>query len=209
MQIDGNDAVETKMIDSLAFEKTHKTVALLLEEQKRMETKLTNNGFFDWRLLKQEKINDSSFVFTYNIGKPIKNNTIYIGTLSEEEKKYAENLFKKYRVEYGDWEKLYSRLIIYPTSLILTQGAIEIGWGTSSFFKEGNNLFGMCCTIPNEPRIPAKRVRENGFVPHLKKYDSVKGSVSDFVLNFSRNKAYTNLRKLLRENQPPQIVAGA
>lgn len=55
----------------------------------------------------------------------------------------------------------------------------------------------MWSTNPNEPRIPAKRVRENGFVPHLKKYDSVKGSVSDFVLNFSRNKAYTNLRKLL------------
>ena len=65
----------------------------------------------------------------------------------------------------------------------------------------------MWSTNPNEPRIPAKRVRKNGFVPHLKKYDSVKGSVSDFVLNFSRNKAYTNLRKLLRENQPPQIVA--
>ena len=90
LQIGGNDAVETKIIDSLAFGKTHKTVALLLEEQKRMETKLTNNGFFDWRLLKQEKINDSSFVFTYNIGKPIKNNTIYIGTLSEEAKKLLQ-----------------------------------------------------------------------------------------------------------------------
>ena len=90
LQIDGSDAVETKIIDSIAFEKTHKTVALLLEEQKRMETKLTNNGFFEWRLLKQEKINDSSFVFTYNIGKPIKNNTIYIGNLSEEEKKLLQ-----------------------------------------------------------------------------------------------------------------------
>ena len=90
LQIDGNDATTTKTIDSLAFGKTHKTVALLLEEQKRMETKLTNNGFFDWRLLKQEKINDSSFVFTYNIGKPIKNNTIYIGNLSEEEKKLLQ-----------------------------------------------------------------------------------------------------------------------
>ena len=38
LQIGGNDAVETKIIDSLAFGKTHKTVALLLEEQKRMET---------------------------------------------------------------------------------------------------------------------------------------------------------------------------
>lgn len=127
--------------------------------------------------------------------------------LTEAEKTYAETLFKKYRVEYGDWIKLNSRLIIYPTSLILTQGAIESGWGTSRFFKEGNNLFGMWSTNPNEPRIPAKGVRDNGFVPHLKKYESVKGSVSDFVLNLSRNKAYTKLRKLVNENQPPAIIA--
>lgn len=154
-------------------------------------------------LLPSIKVVNAEIENNRNIVKTLSQKT----TLSEEEKKYAENLFKKYRVEYGDWEKLYSRLIIYPTSLILTQGAIESGWGTSRFFKEGNNLFGMWSTNPNEPRIPAKGVRENGFVPHLKKYDSVKGSVSDFVLNFSRNKAYTNLRKLLRENQPPQIVA--
>lgn len=160
------------------------------------------NAFVDI-LLPSIKVVNAEIENNRNIVKALSQKT----TLSEDEKKYAENLFKKYRVEYGDWEKLYSRLIIYPTSLILTQGAIESGWGTSRFFKEGNNLFGMWSTNPNEPRIPAKGVRENGFVPHLKKYDSVKGSVSDFVLNFSRNKAYTNLRKLLHENQPPQIVA--
>lgn len=147
------------------------------------------------------------------VNAEIENNREIVKTLSqkpsltEEEKDYAETLFKKYKVEYGDWEKLSSRLIIYPPSLILTQGAIESGWGTSRFFKEGNNLFGMWSTNPNEPRIPAKGVRDNGFVPHLKKYDSVKGSVSDFVLNLSRNNAYRNLRKLLHEKQPPEVVA--
>lgn len=90
LQVEGNDAIETKTMDSLAFEKSHKTVALLLEEQKRLETKLTNNGYFDWRLLKQEKINDSSFVFSYKIGKPIKKIVLYIGTLSEQEKKLLQ-----------------------------------------------------------------------------------------------------------------------
>lgn len=127
--------------------------------------------------------------------------------LTEEEKNYLETLFKRYRVEYGDWQEINSRLIIYPTSLILTQGAIESGWGTSRFFREGNNLFGMWSVNPNEPRIPAKGVRDNGFVPHLKKYESVKDSVADFVLNLSRNKAYTKLRKLVNENQTPEIIA--
>lgn len=127
--------------------------------------------------------------------------------LSDEEKNYLENLFKKYRVEYGDWNELNSRLIIYPTSLILTQGAIESAWGTSRFFREGNNLFGMWSTDPSEPRIAAKGIRDNGFVPHLKKYESIKDSVADFILNFSRNNSYKTLRNLLNDNNPPQIIA--
>lgn len=72
-------------------------------------------------LLPSIKVVNAEIENNRNIAKTLSQKT----TLSEEEKKYAENLFKKYRVEYGDWEKLYSRLIIYPTSLILTQGAIE------------------------------------------------------------------------------------
>lgn len=127
--------------------------------------------------------------------------------LNDAEKIYAQNIFKKYRVEYGNWEQLSSRLIIYPTSLILTQGAIESGWGTSRFFRQANNIFGMWSIDPNEPRLPAKGVRNNGFVPHLKKYLSIKDSIDDFVLNLSRNSAYKDLRKLVNENQLPQIIA--
>ncbi len=147
------------------------------------------------------------------VNKEVENNREIVknlsqnSTLTEEEKTYMENLFEKYRVEYGDWEELNSRLIIYPSSLILTQGAIESGWGTSRFFREGNNLFGMWSTNSNEPRIKAKGTRDNGFVAHLKKYDSVKDSVADFILNLSRNKSYSKLRKLVNENQPPHIIA--
>lgn len=143
----------------------------------------------------------------------IENNKNIVKTLSnkenltEEEKKYLLTLFEKYKVEYGNWDKLSYRLIKYPTSLILTQGAIESGWGTSRFFKEGNNLFGMWSSNPKEPRIAAKGIRENGFVPHLKKYESVKDSVSDFILNLSRNKAYTTLRKLVNEEKTPKVIA--
>lgn len=88
--------------------------------------------------------------------------------LTEEEKQYSENIFSRYKVKYGNWQELESKMIIYPTSLILTQGALESAWGTSRFFREGNNIFGMWSTNPNEPRIAAKGVRDNGFVPHLK-----------------------------------------
>ena len=86
LKIEGKSENECKTIDSMLYNKKHKSVALLLEEQKRFETKLTNQGFFDWLLLEQKKTNDSSFVFKYNIGLPVKNTTIYIGKLSEAEK---------------------------------------------------------------------------------------------------------------------------
>ena len=86
LKIEGRFEKETKTIDSLQYESKHSTVASILEEQKRFETKLTNRGFFDWQLIAQKKANDSSFVFEYNLGNPIKKNTIYIGKLSIEEK---------------------------------------------------------------------------------------------------------------------------
>lgn len=86
LRIIGTSEKEIKTIDSLQYESKHSTVASILEEQKRFETKLTNQGFFDWLLLEQNKTNDSSFVFKYSLGKVIKKNIIYIGKLSNEEK---------------------------------------------------------------------------------------------------------------------------
>lgn len=86
LNIKGTSEIENKTIDSLQYENKHTSVASILEEQKRFENKLTNQGFFDWQLLEQKKVNDSSFVFNYRLGNTIKNNTIYIGKLSAEEK---------------------------------------------------------------------------------------------------------------------------
>ena len=86
LKMEGTSETENKTIDSLQYESKHASVALILEEQKRFENKLINQGFFDWLLLEQKKVNDSSFVFKYKLGNSIKNNTIYIGNLSAEEK---------------------------------------------------------------------------------------------------------------------------
>lgn len=86
LRIVGTSEIENNTIDSLQYESKHTSVALILEEQKRFENKLTNQGSFDWMLLEQKKVNDSSFVFKYNLGNSIKSNTIYIGKLSAEEK---------------------------------------------------------------------------------------------------------------------------
>ena len=127
--------------------------------------------------------------------------------LTPEEREFCEELFKTYKVEYGNWKELQGKMVIYPASLILTQGALESGWGTSRFFREGNNIFGMWSTNPNEPRIAANGVRENGFVPHLRKYDTIEESVKDIVMTISVSDAYKTVRKLLNEDKSPSKVA--
>lgn len=127
--------------------------------------------------------------------------------LTESEKIYAEKLFKKYRTEYGKWNELESKMIVYPASLILTQGAIESAWGTSRFFREANNAFGVWSTNPSEPRIAAKGSRGD-FTPHLKKYATLKDTVEDITLIISRSSAYTGARKMIWDGKSPYEIAG-
>jgi hypothetical protein len=86
LKIEGASEQERKTIDSITYEFKHTSVASILTEQKRFESKLTNLGFFDWLQLEQKKINDSSFVFQYRLGNLVQTNTIYIGKLTAEEK---------------------------------------------------------------------------------------------------------------------------
>ena len=130
-------------------------------------------------------------------------------SLSEKEKNYSTILFKKYKVKFGNWEELKSKMIIYPTSLILSQGAIESAWGTSRFFREANNIFGVWSTNPNEPRLAARFARSNGFVPHLKKYKTLKESVSDLIFILSTKNVYKKVRELSQKGKSPsEITAG-
>jgi len=86
LKIEGASEQERKTIDSITYEFKHTSVASILTEQKRFESKLTNLGFFDWLQLEQKKVNDSSFVFQYRLGNLVQTNTIYIGKLTAEEK---------------------------------------------------------------------------------------------------------------------------
>lgn len=98
-------------------------------------------------------------------------------------------------------------MIIYPTSLILTQGAIESAWGTSRFFREANNAFGIWSTNPNEPRIAAEGSRGN-YKPHLKKYDTLKDTVEDITMVISRADAYKNVRKMIWQGKSAYEIVG-
>ena len=97
---------------------------------------------------------------------------------------------------------LLNRLHLHPTSIILAQAAIESGWGSSRFFKEANNAFGIWSYNRNEPRIVANESRGDDAI-FLRSYDTLFDSVYDYLLVVARGHAYRDFRNVRRKSQNP------
>ena len=97
-------------------------------------------------------------------------------------------------------------MVIYPTSLILAQGGLESAWGTSRFFREWNNAFGIWSSSKAEPRIAAKSSRKT-FTAHLRSYETLKETVEDICMLVSRADAYKNLRYYINEGKNVYEIA--
>lgn len=114
-------------------------------------------------------------------------------------------LKKKYKVDNN--QDLLVALKPHPKSIAIAQGAMESAWGTSRFFIEAYNMFGVWSLNSKEKRIAAGETRGSQTI-WLRKYDSVKESVRDYYLTMSRTKAYKEFKVLNYhvENQNPYLL---
>ncbi|MBC2856436.1 MAG: glucosaminidase domain-containing protein [Cetobacterium sp.] len=124
-------------------------------------------------------------------------------TLGEIE--FVNRRFEKYRVPKGNYKKLLNRMIIPPTSIVLAQASLESGWGKSRVTKEASNLFGVKSFNSNDSRIKAL---ESDKV-YYKKYNSLRESVDDYVINLSRHKSYEGFREVLIQNESIELAIEA
>jgi len=99
-----------------------------------------------------------------------------------------------------DISDLRSKLAVHPTSIILAQAAIETGWGTSRFFLQGNNIFGVWSFNPKEPRMRASQTRE-GKAIYVKKYASLIEAVDDYFITIARGGPYRKFRQARAQSQ--------
>lgn len=79
LKIEGSTKNETKTIDSINYLKKHKDISSIISTIKEFDSTLTKFGYFEYFLVKQTKINDSTFLFNYNIGEKTSFINIYIG----------------------------------------------------------------------------------------------------------------------------------
>ena len=78
-----------------------------------------------------------------------------------------------------------------PPAIAIGQAALESGWGTSRFVFEGNNLFGH---VSPDPTKGIKPKNWSGNQRHIRIFDSIQDSISAYMLNLNRNRAYNKFR---------------
>lgn len=114
-------------------------------------------------------------------------------TFTDEEKTWLSTLAKKYRVSsIYDKKSLLAKIDTIPTSLVLSQAAIESGWGKSDFCKKANNIFGHW-DYSGKGLIPKNR--DEGKTHTIKIFPSIADSLRAYMLNLNRNLAYKEFRE--------------
>ena len=116
----------------------------------------------------------------------------------EEEK--LKKLMKDFRAT--SLQDLEKRLVTHPTSIVLAQASIESGWGTSRFFVQANNIFGVWSFNPDDPRIPTLSTR-NGKRMYLYKYNTLSESVDDYFKLLATRKPFEQFRNARLKTQDP------
>ena len=104
--------------------------------------------------------------------------------LSNEEQDKLTLIKKKYRTENLD--ELRLRVNIIPLDLILTQSALESGWGATALATKCNNLFGVKA-IGGLDACTANKSKNASF-------SSFEEAVEYYILNLNRGENYNQFR---------------
>lgn len=119
-----------------------------------------------------------------------------LGVLTHIDSTHLNQMMTTYRAEKID--ELLVKLEVHPVSIVLAQAALESGWGTSRFFTEANNIFGIWSFSTEDDRIRAMHARDGKSV-YVKSYDDLSASITDYFKTLSRNNAYKTFREKRQE----------
>ena len=102
-------------------------------------------------------------------------------------------LSEKYGSSDSNLGNLLMRVDIIPISLALAQSAIESGWGTSRYSREGNAVFGQYTFDESRGLKPKDRNENDEFF--IKKFPNLSESVRSYLKNINTHLAYADFRE--------------
>ncbi len=127
-----------------------------------------------------------------------------IKKLTLSDKMFLEKLKKEYKTQ--DLKVLAKRLHTFPVSIVLAQAAIESGWGTSRFFQEANNPFGMWSFSDSHARMKALSGRDGKKV-YLRKFNDLAASIQAYYALLATGKTFQDFRNMkMKTDQPLKLI---
>lgn len=105
----------------------------------------------------------------------------------------------------NDIFELIKRLQTFPVSIILAQAAIESGWGSSRFFLQGNNIFGMWSFDSTENRM-ATLSHRNGTRIYLQKFDNLEAAIDAYYVMLDTRQIFAPFRAARTKTDNPLVI---
>jgi Bax protein len=106
---------------------------------------------------------------------------------------WLESISTKYSYEGENIGDLLMSVDIVPISLAVSQAAIESGWGTSRYAREGNAVFGQYTYKQDLGIIPKERPVEENFL--VRKFQTISDSTASYIKNLNTHDAYKDFRE--------------
>ncbi len=123
--------------------------------------------------------------------------------LTRTDSAFLRPLMKEYHTD--NMQTLIHRLQTFPVSIVLAQAAIESGWGSSRFFLQGNNIFGMWSFNPDQNRMAASSHR-NGTKIYLQKFNNLEQAIRAYYTMLDTRRVFAAFRKARTETDNPLIL---
>ncbi len=102
-------------------------------------------------------------------------------------------------------QELLQILKPHPKSIAMAQAALESAWGTSRFFRQANNIFGVWSYNINEPRIAAIEQRGTQTI-WVRQYPSLYASIRDYFQMMAKSISFRDFQKQKMETSDPYLL---
>ncbi|VAY87486.1 BAX protein [hydrothermal vent metagenome] len=120
---------------------------------------------------------------------------------SQKDNAKLQKIQKRYKLKSADsLNKHLKHIDIVPISIVLSQAAVESGWGRSRFAKQANNIFGQW-TWNGKGLVPRSRDANKKY--KIKVFNSLEASVRGYLINLNIGHGYVDFRdkrETLRQN---------
>jgi Bax protein len=179
-------------LDHLYNDKTPLPSNLPAEELKAMDSRKKQNQFIC--LLIPHALRMNAVVFNQRIYVARMQYRHSKGIMKDADKAWVAKMKEAYKLEAdASFEELLKRVDIVPLPMLLTQAAVESGWGTSRAVREVRNLFGM---HGNKGDANCKMGFEKDGQSCLIVFPTITASVAQYIRLLNRAKPYEKFRTI-------------